>query len=1006
MLKRIFNRNRKGYFKKPRTKPKKTKVSKYNKLNISTEETNMNSYSFIESGPSIEEDEDEIDLPKLNFTCILNNPLEEGSNASLFGQLLSRFQEDQRFITEEERMKKEGHKFDLIDIVQDEVKYNNSINYETKIMKKIGKKDEEEEEELDDILNDLEQLDNIFGSKKTLEQCIKETNQELFKNKKTFKLKKFLDLSYNNYIAKIKHNYLIYRDNQKKNIIKNLKFEENILSSDFKVENQEQILQQIENYRKSLNESMKLIEEDYKIYSNDFKIKEDLLNLEIGPILEKIQKLIEQKGIIELEAEKSNINYDLIKYFFINNYPLSITQVENMQFKVNNLVNKKNMLKDKFIFLSQRMILLKIKRQNIIKLLNLYKLMLKANCDKIENITKLLEIRETKQKLKEIPDIGINIVQKINEELTQRETNITTDNLNKVITLIKNEINNCFEIEVYNNEEDNKEKNIEISNKYNYKYYNIEENIFKKIIEYKKDIQKNLKVNDNIILIMNSLDEDFMKKKIYYYLDLSHDNENYMNKINETLLSSIEEVILTTLGKILPLKNMNEILYLFYLGKMSQYLLNSINKILEEKDKEKLIIEANNKLFDIIDKNLFFIFDDIQNENLNIDKFVIRNKTIKEVCNKIPVLLENKNFMDNFENYESNFIENFWKEKSEKIKDILNSDNLKCLDNISYEYQKFINVIFSLNTDSFNINDEKKYENLENNILLNIELTLNEDDPKEINIIEITKIIEEKTIQRKYRLISSSLEIINHSISTIKLLYFFSPKNYSKILLPFHDIISNFINLSNDIILETKGQIKNITQNELASSYSSIDLIHEILLQFISFISKNENNIEEEIKNKYKELENLSADFMQKNLLKLNNMIKEGIYESSINEFKNIISLENYPIVKGSLPINPFAENLVKLVKNVNKSLKHCYDDETISKIILDNLNLFNEELEKLMENKKELSGEEKKQFKKDFTFIRKNIDTGIDEIDFKGFKKKLNAIYKKGEEKDKEKEK
>ena len=157
---------------------------------------------------------------------------------------------------------------------------------------------------------------------------------------------------------------------------------------------------------------------------------------------------------------------------------------------------------------------------------------------------------------------------------------------------------------------------------------------------------------------MNSLDEDFMKKKICYYLDLSHDNENYMNKINETLLSSIEEVILTTLGKILPLKNMNEILYLFYLGKMSQYLLNSINKILEEKDKEKLIIEANNKLFDIIDKNLFFIFDDIQNENLNIDKFVIRNKTIKEVCNKIPVILENKNFIDNFGNYPQSPIPN------------------------------------------------------------------------------------------------------------------------------------------------------------------------------------------------------------------------------------------------------------------------------------------------------------------------------------------------------------
>ena len=212
MLKRIFNRNRKGLFKKSKQKPKKAKVSKYNKLNISTDETNMNTYSFIESGPSIDDEEDELDLPKLNFTCILNNPLEDINNNSIFGQLLSRFQEDQKIVTEEERLKKEGHKFDLIDIIQGEGDlYNNNISYENKILKKIGKKDEEEEEEeLDDILNHLEQLENIFGTKKTLEQCIKETKAELFKDKKTFKLMKFVDLNYNNYIAKIKHEYLIY----------------------------------------------------------------------------------------------------------------------------------------------------------------------------------------------------------------------------------------------------------------------------------------------------------------------------------------------------------------------------------------------------------------------------------------------------------------------------------------------------------------------------------------------------------------------------------------------------------------------------------------------------------------------------------------------------------------------------------------------------------------------------------------------------------------------------
>ena len=1009
MLKRIFNRNRKGLFKKSKQKPKKAKVSKYNKLNISTDETNMNTYSFIESGPSIDDEEDELDLPKLNFTCILNNPLEDINNNSIFGQLLSRFQEDQKIVTEEERLKKEGHKFDLIDIIQGEGDlYNNNISYENKILKKIGKKDEEEEEEeLDDILNHLEQLENIFGTKKTLEQCIKETKAELFKDKKTFKLMKFVDLNYNNYIAKIKHEYLIYRDNRKKNIMEKINLDDDILNNDnnkIKINNSEDILKQINNYRKSLNVSMDKIEKDYKVDINNFKIKDNLLDLQIENIFGVIQQLIEQKGIIELESEKSQINYDLIKLFFINNYPKIVKQVNSLQNEVKILVNKKNMLKNKFIDISQKMILTKIKKQNMLKLLNIYKSMLYANCDKIETINEILDIRETKEKLKLISDLNIKIIKKINDELTAKELNITNDNITKITTLIKNEINNCFNIETYTNEEEENNNNInDIKNKYDHNYYNFNEKLFKQIIEYKKNIQENLKITDCIILLINSIDEEFIKKKLYTYLELSENKEDYMKKIHDVILSSIEEIILTTLGKILPLKNMNEILYLFYIGKMSQYLLDSINKILEEKEKENIINDIRNKLYDIIDKNLSFIIDDINySNNLDIDAFIIKNKILKEVYINIPVFSENKNFMEKIDNYEFNYNEIFWKDKNSKIKEILNADNLRCLDNISYEYQKFINVIFSFNYDSLNKDEETKYNNLKNNILLGIDLTIKEEDPKEINLIEITKSIEGKNTIRKFRLISSILDIIKETIKTIKMLIFFKTKYYSKILLYFHDILATFINLSNEIVLETKGQIKNITQNELASSYSSIYLIHEIISQLILFISNSEN-IEEDVKNKYKELEILASDYMQKNLQKLNNMIKEGIYESSINEYKKIISSEKYPIAKGSLPINPFAENIVKLVKNVNKSLKHCYEDETISKIILDNLNIFIDELEKsTAENKKELNAEEKKQFKRDFTFIRKNIDKDIEDIDFKGFKKKLNAISKKGEDKEK----
>ena len=1003
MLRRIFNRNRKG---PKKSKSKKQKKSKYNKLNISTEETNINSRSFIESGPDAD-DEDEIDLPKLNFTCILNNPLEDTNHDSLFGQLLMRFQENQKIVTEEERMKKEGYKFDLIDIIQDDNKgLNNSMLLENKILKKLKQNEEEEEEELDDILNDLEQLENIFGSKKTLEQCIKETNEELFKNKKTFKLKKFVDLSYNNYIAKIKHEYLIYKENQKKNIIKKIKYED-VLNQEIKLGTKDQILNQINNYRKSLNSSMDLIEKDYKVDIKDFKIRDDLLNNEIDKISENIIKLIEQKGIIELEAEKSNINYDIIKLFFRNNYPLIVNQVDNMQFKIANLVNKKNSLKTKFIDSTQRMILLKLKRQNMIKLTEIYKMMLEAKCDKIESISNVKDIREIKQKIKKVSNMGINIIKKVNEELNTKEVNISSDNINKVITLIKNAINNCFDIETYMNEEEEEEDEEDVNsikNKYNYQYYNMEENIFKKIIHYKNNIKENSKTKDYIILIIKSLDEDFIKNKIYSYLDMAENKEEYMNKIYDTLLTSMEQVILTTLGKILPLKNMNEILYLFYIGKMSQILSDSINNILEEKEKMKLISDVKNKLFDIMDKNLYFIVDDLSNYNQNLDRFIIKNKILREVYMKIPIFLENKIFYEKVDNYELNFIENFGKERCQKIKDELNFDNLRYLDNISYVYQKLINAIFSFNNESINQDDDKKLDNLKNNILLDVDLTLKNLEPKDINLIEIPKISEGENTKIKCKLITTTLDIINDAIFAIKMLLFFSKKNYSKILLYFHDILNSFISLSNDIVLETKGQIKNITQNELAASYSSIYLVQEITSKFILFFTNNKD-IKEDIINKYNILKKNSEEYLEKNLLKLTNMINEGINESILNEFKKIISLDKYPTVKGNLPINAFAESLIKLVKNLSKSLKNCYEDKTISKIILDGLNIFNTEVDKLLEVRKEMNEEEKKQFKKDFMFIKKNIDKDIEDIDFKAFKKKLTSVYKrilKGDDKEK----
>ena len=1009
MLKKIFKRNKKGL---KRTKKSKSK-SKASKLNISTGnlDTNTNTLSFIEQGPNADDDDDEIDLPKLNFTCILNNPLEETNNTSILGQLLMRFQEDQRIVTEEERIRKEGYKFDLIDIIQDtkpekkeiiKNSLNNSAIIENKIKAKLDRDGEEEEEELDDILNDLEELENIFSQKKSLEQCVKETNEELYKDKKTFKLKKFVDLSYNNYIAKIKHEYLIHRDNHKKNIMEKLDLED-VLNCEIKIGTKEEVLNTVNNYRKGLNNSLALIDKEFQIDTNKYKIKDDLLNMNINQILEINMKLIEQKGIVELEAEKSNVNYNIIRYFFKNNYPLLINEVDNAQFKITALIEKKDDIKNKFLEASQELVLMKLKRQNLLKLNNIYKKMLEANCDKFGNIMTIPKIREMRKKLENVPNYGLNIIKKINDELEIRETNINAENVNKITILIKNEISNFFDIETYTNEDEEEEEdddeNDNPKKKYNYKYYNIDEKLFKQILKYKNNIENNTK--ETIYLIFNSIDEEFIKEKIYSLLDLAEDKSDFMKKVSNVLVSSISQAILTTLGKILPLKNMNEILYLYYIGKMGQVLLDTINKMINDEDKEKLITNITNNLFDIMDKNLSFIVDDSSNYSQNIDKFIIKNKILKEVCSQISLFASNKNFYSKVEKYELDFIDNFGKVRREKIKDELNLDNLRNIDNFSYEYQKLVNIIFSFNSESLNQDEDKKYDNLKNHILLDIELDVKINEPKEINVIEIPVVSEGKDNKKKCKLMTTSLDLITDTIFSIKMLLFFNKKNYNKILSYLYEIFDNFIKLNNDIVLEKKGQIKNITQNELASSYSTVYLIREITSSLILFIDSSKD-INEEVNKKFKDLEASSKDYLDKNLDKLTNMIKEGIDEASLDEFKKIITAEKYPTVKDKLPINPFAQSLVKLVGGVNKSLKNCYEDKTISKIILDNLNNFNNEAEKLIENKKELNDEEKKQFKKDFLFIKKNIDNGIEDIDFKSFKKKLTAAYKKLLPKDK----
>ena len=185
----------------------------------------------------------------------------------------------------------------------------------------------------------------------------------------------------------------------------------------------------------------------------------------------------------------------------------------------------------------------------------------------------------------------------------------------------------------------------------------------------------------------------------------------------------------------------------------------------------------------------------------------------------------------------------------------------------------------------------------------------------------------------------------------------------------------------------------------MSASYSAVYLVREISYKIFNAFQDAENissHINKETIDNYNKIETLANEYLEKNILKINQMIKSGVIDSSIEEFKKIIQAEKYPKFEGELPINLFAVNLIKSIKYVYTALKFSYDEETISKLILDNLNDFNEKFGEALQKKEELDDEEKKLFKKDVVFIKKNIDNGIDEVDFKNFKKKFTSIYKK----------
>ena len=129
---------------------------------------------------------------------------------------------------------------------------------------------------------------------------------------------------------------------------------------------------------------------------------------------------------------------------------------------------------------------------------------------------------------------------------------------------------------------------------------------------------------------------------------------------------------------------------------------------------------------------------------------------------------------------------------------------------------------------------------------------------------------------------------------------------------------------------------------------------------------------------------------------KIKEMINVGIVIASLDEFKAEMNKESYTIPS---QVNEFAMIVVKRTKAIYTVIKNIFDDSFVVSVFEDSMNQFVEGVEDVMMTSKELSTEEeKKQFKKDFLFIKKYINQPpIDELlEMKSFKKRISSVYKK----------
>jgi hypothetical protein len=900
--------------------------------------------------------------------------------------------------------------------------YNDEPNIETEIDKDLDKFSEE-----NIIISDS--FDKIWFK------------NDKDNNKKT-NLKILLEEESDIYINKIDNKYKIFCNNHKE--IPKIKNKSNINNKNDELIKNQRFLNLKSIY--ITNEDILLgIPDEYKVQHNEFKTDPDLLSKPVNYLRVKCYGLIKMSTQIDKELEKILGHTNKLDHYIQNNWQPWNLNI-NLYFENIKIYHKKiDSIKNKALGNTSKLILKEIKRKNIKKLRDIckqfktikesimtlasliknvkqYKLineLIYKNQNYIENIKK---IAKGKVGIIDLFEMSLKNFKENNNSHTSGELNKILEEYFQDFVYIDETYLNSFEMFQIS------EANYKLISSYSYGIKRLLEHLqFKKqrdeiekidsLCEYY--IQNNLikSIYNKLRGIFTNTTTDILRKLLDFFKTEikkkeeenekeNNEQKNDINK-NEEKNNDIDIDIKEEQGLLLCL-----IITKFNFCKNMKEFVDEILKVInnsEDKNVTKIIkADFNTECQEIINKIDYYSYFIIKTQlsecfkdslmNAPINKFLQNYYLINELIE--PIISSDEKNKSMLWEYQNNYIRNWTKIKINKFSESYYK-SWDPLPEVPYESQLLLNFYFDFDINNNiieNNNFQKALENFEKikNDFCNI------DDNDEIQKTQFLS-VKFKNTKKEFETINikinkTALDIIETSVEVIKLFCLISPGCYGAMLESFSDILIKHITYQKNEIFNYKNNFT-VSQKEVCTTSTIFILVKYIYVYFkdcdffVKIMKHSDKSAIDNFLSVFKVV-NEALDLSKKK-------IEEIIYNNCIDESLKLlekIQLPNYnvPDKNSDVPVNEYVYTLISVMKIIYDSMIGSYETEFIVKTFKPAIIKFFDKFEYFIFHGKVIEDEKcLKQFRKDMTFLKKNLNF-INVFDISEMKSRIDNINKK----------